>query len=380
VGEIIQNNKWRDVKLVLLMFYGIISGMQSAIQKLTDRERSRCHWLRFFMVLGFLLPIIALLLYFVHITNTFALKDAERSTADSTGVKRGPLPFPVGVDADEKTIAELPHIEEFLSKELSRTTEVGNDAIPVSFLRKAVAKLALLDWYQSLASAGATRVLVIQPGERKEQIAMNFAKILKWDEETKREFLVTVVSSDPVLLEGTFAPGTYMVTSDARPADIAPLISNRFNDEIVSRYPKDVAAKVPLSDALTVASLIEREAYDFEDMRYIAGVIWNRLFIDMNLQIDSTLQYAKGTKAPKTWWPKPVPNDKYIDSPYNTYQNSGLPPTPIANPSVDAILAALNPRETECMYYFHDKDSKFHCSKTYEEHVVLLKEYYGRGK
>jgi UPF0755 protein len=115
-------------------------------------------------------------------------------------------------------------------------------------------------------------------------------------------------------------------------------------------------------------------------MRHIAGVIWNRLFIDMNLQIDATLQYAKGTDAPKTWWPVPVPKDKYIESPYNTYQNSGLPPTPIANPSVDAVLAALNPRETDCMYYFHDKDSGFHCTETYEDHVAELKKYYGRGR
>jgi UPF0755 protein len=100
----------------------------------------------------------------------------------------------------------------------------------------------------------------------------------------------------------------------------------------------------------------------------------------MNLQIDATLQYAKGAKSKKTWWPKPIPSDKFIDSPYNTYQNSGLPPTPIANPSVDTVLAALNPRETECLYYFHDDESVFHCTKTYEEHVALLKQYYGRGK
>jgi cell division protein YceG involved in septum cleavage len=366
--------------LVFHTFYGIISGMRMSGVQITDQERSRCHWLRFFAVLGFSLPIIAIVLYFIHVTNTFALQDADVRPIEEGSLTQSPLPFPVGVDAEEKTIAELPHVEEFLSKELSRTTEEHPNGPPVSFLRKAVAKLALLDWYQSLASAGSSRILVIQPGERKEQIAMNFAKILKWNEETKREFLVTVISSDPVLLEGTFAPGTYVVTGDAQPSDIAPLISNRFNEEIVSRYPRDVATKVPLHDALTIASLIEREAYDFEDMRYIAGVIWNRLFIDMNLQIDATLQYAKGTDAPKTWWPKPVPNDKYIDSPYNTYQNSGLPPTPIANPSVDAILAALNPRETECLYYFHDMDSKFHCSKTYEEHVALLKKFYGRGK
>ena len=112
-------------------------------------------------------------------------------------------------------------------------------------------------------------------------------------------------------------------------------------------------------------------------MRYISGVIWNRLFIDMPLQIDATLQYARGTPGNnRTWWPVPVPRDKYIDSPYNTYQNIGLPPEPISNPSVDAIIAALNPRATDCLFYFHDTHGNFHCTATYEEHVELLREYY----
>ena len=145
-------------------------------------------------------------------------------------------------------------------------------------------------------------------------------------------------------------------------------------------FPEEIAEKVPLEDALAIASLLEREAYDFEDMRYISGIIWNRLFADMKLQLDATLQYAKGTKSPSSWWPRVVPADKYIVSPYNTYAHEGLPPTPIANPSIDAIVAALNPRKTNCMFYFHDRQSNFHCAETYEEHVELLKQHYGRGR
>ncbi len=97
----------------------------------------------------------------------------------------------------------------------------------------------------------------------------------------------------------------------------------------------------------------------------------------MNLQVDATLQYAKAnTKDTNEWWPDVVPKDKYIKSPYNTYLHKGLPPTPIANPSVGAILAALNPIETPCLYYFNDKKGEFHCSKTYKEHVALIRKYY----
>ena len=116
-------------------------------------------------------------------------------------------------------------------------------------------------------------------------------------------------------------------------------------------------------------------------VRAISGIIWNRLFANMNLQIDATLQYAKANStATKSWWPKVTPADLSRKSPYNTYVHSGLPPTPIANPSVAAVLAALNPLNTSCMFYFHDNAGRFHCSDTYTEHVTLLKKYFGQGK
>ena len=114
-------------------------------------------------------------------------------------------------------------------------------------------------------------------------------------------------------------------------------------------------------------------------MRMISGIIWNRLFINMNLQIDATLQYAKA-ETTKSWWPPVVPKDKYISSKYNTYAHKGLPPGPIASPSIAAVIAALNPKPTDCVFYFHDKRGQFHCSADYKGHVRLLKQYYGQGK
>ena len=135
---------------------------------------------------------------------------------------------------------------------------------------------------------------------------------------------------------------------------------------------------VPLSDALTVASLIQREA-NTNDMRIVSGIIWKRLFNNMKLQIDATVQYAKANRAKTSsnWWPQVIPGDSSIKSPYNTYLHEGLPPTPIANPSVAAVLAALNPIDTPCLFYFHDKKGQIHCTETYAEHTALLKKYYG---
>jgi len=110
----------------------------------------------------------------------------------------------------------------------------------------------------------------------------------------------------------------------------------------------------------------------------LASVFYNRLVINMRLQTDPTVQYALGYDADHdTWWTTPLSlDDLKIDSPYNTYLHSGLPPTPIASPSVAAVLAALNPIKTSCLYYFSDKAGDIHCTETYAEHVKLLKEYY----
>lgn len=285
--------------------------------------------------------------------------------------------FPIGVNPHKKEIIENPVVPTYFEEHVSVKSESAGTH--TSWFQKAVGRLALMSWYQNLASL-SSRILVIEPGERKEQIAEHFAKILGWNSVEKEEFLHGIESTAPELTDGKFFPGAYTVARGAAPDVVIPLVTDRFKNEVLARYGDDVEAVVPLSDTLIIASLLEREAYDFEDMRLIAGVIWNRLFIDMNLQIDATLQYAKGSTASEPWWPRVKPSDKYIASIYNTYKNSGLPPAPIANPSLDSILAALNPRKTDCMYYFHDRKAGFHCSKTYQEHVASLKQYYGQGK
>lgn len=305
------------------------------------------------------------LVCFILVIGSLLYKDAVPSA-----------PFPVGVDPENKLILEDPKVDDFSVVELAFEKDLSGDA---GWFKKTLRTLTRIEWYQHLATPGS-RLLTIEPGERKEEVADNFADILDWDEEEKKAFLEAALKSAPGLEDGHLFPDSYLVSYDSSPEAVAKLVDRRFEEEVESRYTSDVSRKVPLKDALTIASILEREAYDFTDMREISGVIWNRLFINMNLQIDSTLQYAKGSLPTSPWWPVPVPRDKYIDSPFNTYKNKGLPPAPIASPSLNAILAALNPKATDCLFYFHDSRSRFHCSPTYEEHVALLKQYYGRGK
>jgi len=284
--------------------------------------------------------------------------------------------FPLGVNPLDKTIVENPEVETYLKTHIvAQHRATPRDG----WFNKTLALLAQFDWYQNLASP-ISRILVVDSGERKEEVVRNFSKILRWNAEETDHFSTLVAGSSPALEDGKFTPGRYVVNKDASPEEVATMLLDQFDAQVLSRYPEEIAEVVPLKDALTIASLLEREAYDFEDMRYISGIIWNRLFVDMNLQLDASLQYAKADNGGSSWWPAVLPEDKYIHSPYNTYKHGGLPPAPIANPSSEAILAALNPKDTDCIFYFHDKDGGFHCTQTYEEHVSLLKKMYGQGR
>ncbi|MES2225231.1 MAG: endolytic transglycosylase MltG [Patescibacteria group bacterium] len=289
--------------------------------------------------------------------------------------------FPVTVDPSRKTITEDPQVEALLKLPPTRLpAAVGT----VDTLFRLIAlKVSQLPAYQQLAGAAGIHSLFvnISPGERQEQVAQSFGSELGWTAKQRAQFVAEAKSLEPDLPDGSTVPGIYFA-SVSDPADVAAIVHDRFSQEILSRYGTTTSDQVSLEDAVTIASLLQRESGGWDDMRLISGVIWNRQFKGMKLQIDATLQYAEATqsKGAGGWWPSVEPKDKYIKSLYNTYQNAGLPPGPIANPSVAAILAALNPKKTDCIFYFHDKNGNFHCTKTYAEHVALLKKYYGQGK
>lgn len=287
-------------------------------------------------------------------------------------------PFPVTVDPVNETIIEDPNVDALFGEEtesLSAAASVAGSAI--IWLANAVTSIP---GYSQIAGSDIAFVEV-KSGYRQEEVARSFGLALGWTKAEQAAFLKQLQETEPELLEGEAVPGMYMVSSAANASYVQELLSDRFERDVASRYSPEAEAVLPLNDVLTIASMLQRETRDPAEMRLISGIIWNRLWKGMNLQIDATLQYAKAsTTNTKSWWPTPVPKDKYIKSPYNTYQNEGLPPGPIASPSTEAILAALNPKKTDCIFYFHDRKGNMHCSEDYEGHVRLLKKYYGQGK
>ncbi len=325
---------------------------------------------------------LALLLAFLVVFGISLLLDSKSYffKASTTVLESQPEavePFPVGVNQWTKTIVEQPELNAYFSDTLALVDTPRKSS---GWGNKILALFGDSIWYQNLASP-VSRSIVIWPGERHEEISFHIGSVLRWSDEEEKVFSETIMATSPILSEGKFMPGRYVAHLDAAPEEVAAMVIEQFSTDILERYTEEVASQVSLEDALTIASLIEREASDFENMREVSGVIWNRLFIDMPLQLDATLQYARGSRLqePK-WWPVPRPQDKYIDSPFNTYQNAGLPPAPIANPSVEAVIAALNPRQSDCLFYFHDNQQNYYCSPDYETHVKKLKQVFGRGK
>ena len=306
---------------------------------------------------------------------------------DAEAVEKGLSPFPVTVDPKRKIIAESSEVNQLLESPDSplqaSALSAGNVAhLVFVWIASAIGNSSA---YQSMASVGSgtgTRFVTITPGMRREQVANAFGSVLGWTPAQKKAFLTPAPGHLLPLFEGSFVEGTYTVTKQTTPLMAQAFVNDRFSEEILAHYSTSTAAVVPLEQALIIASLIEREAGGADDMRLISGIIWNRLFLGMKLQIDATVQYAKASAVTgHGWWPRIVPStDMARKSPYNTYRNVGLPPGPIASPSVASVLAALNPKSTSCIFYFHDSRQNFHCSETYADHVTLLKQYYGRGR
>jgi UPF0755 protein len=215
------------------------------------------------------------------------------------------------------------------------------------------------------------RYVSIYDGFRKGEIADRLGQQLDWDKEKVQAFAEVPALCPLEGQEGYLASGRYLIHVKENEEIVEQTMMRTFQEVLRELNIKEENVSIP--QIIVIASLIQREAAGTEDMRLISGIIQNRLTINMPLQIDATLQYVKGTS--KNWWPVPKSEDKHLDSPFNTYKNKGLPPLPIATPSKDAIYAALNPLETDCLYYIHDSRRVIHCAKDYDQHKRNIRNY-----
>lgn len=199
-------------------------------------------------------------------------------------------------------------------------------------------------------------------GTRKEEMAHILQQTLGWTDAETLEWLTVDTAPAGGLAEGDYYPDVYLIPADQSPAQVAARLRGRFTDATASLAKEAAAKHLKWGDVLTLASIVEREAGK-SDKPLVAGILWNRVHKGMLLQADATLQYVKGTE--RNWWPIVHAEDKYLKSPFNTYQHAGLPPHPIANPGLASIAAVIDPAKTSCLYYLHDANHVIHCSVNY---------------
>ncbi|MEV0909971.1 endolytic transglycosylase MltG [Streptomyces hokutonensis] len=172
--------------------------------------------------------------------------------------------------------------------------------------------------------------------------------------------------------EGYLFPATYPLKEKATPESLLSFMVNtasrKFNGAPVAAGAQRNAMNV--YQAVTIASIVQAEAASKADMGKVARVIFNRLERGMPLQMDSTVNYALNRTTLRT-----TTSDTRVDSPYNSYQRMGLPPTPIDNPGEDAMRAAINPPPGDWLYFVTVKPGDTRFAATYEEHQRNVAEF-----
>ncbi|AUT59563.1 MULTISPECIES: endolytic transglycosylase MltG [Paraburkholderia] len=173
--------------------------------------------------------------------------------------------------------------------------------------------------------------------------------------------------------EGLFFPDTYLFDKDTSDLDVYRrayrLMKLRIDEAWVARAP-GLPYKTPY-DALTMASIIEKETGKASDRPMVAGVFANRLRVGMPLQTDPTVIYGMGESYSGHLRKK----DLQTDTPYNTYTRMGLPPSPIALPGVASLQAALNPAQTSALYFVSRGDGSSIFSDTLGDHNKAVDKY-----
>ncbi|WP_342581548.1 endolytic transglycosylase MltG [Ureibacillus sp. FSL W7-1570] len=232
--------------------------------------------------------------------------------------------------------------------------------------------------------------ITVPEGMTLEQIGKIVEKRTKYTKEqfmervNSKEFIENVMSTYPELftdeilngnirypLEGYLFPATYSFYDENVSLDdiILPMIDK--TNSVIGEYKSLLAEKeMTVHELLTFASLLEEEATEKTDRETIASVFYNRLEIGMPLQTDPSVLYALGGHKERVLY-----EDLKVQNPYNTYVNPGLPPGPIANAGVVSIEAALNPTDTEYLYFLADKEGNNHFAKSFEEHLQNKNQY-----
>ena len=206
------------------------------------------------------------------------------------------------------------------------------------------------------------RVTFIE-GERVSQFAERASAVLP-------EFDTDAFVALATPYEGQLFPDTYLIPPDFTAPDLIELLRSTYTQRLAPLQDKIANHQLAEAGIITLASIVEREANTPESKRLVAGILLDRMTIGMPLQADASIEYVLDKPLSQL-----TPADLEIDSPYNTYLNRGLPPTPIGNPGLTAIEAVLEPTPSDYLFYITGNDGNFYYARTYEEHQRNIARY-----
>ncbi|AEI15548.1 aminodeoxychorismate lyase [Flexistipes sinusarabici DSM 4947] len=187
------------------------------------------------------------------------------------------------------------------------------------------------------------------------------------DNVTNEDFVKNITGKQYPSLEGFLYPDTYYFPKSADPADVAKLMYQNF----LQMLPENFESKVnkyglDMYEGVILASIVQKETYSKSEYPIVASVFYNRLRKGMRLQSDPTIIYGVYPIFDGNLQDKHLEN---AGNPYNTYQHSGLPPTPICSPSKGALKGVANPADTDYLYFVAGENGSHLFSETYREHV-----------
>ena len=231
-------------------------------------------------------------------------------------------------------------------------------------------------------------LIVVPEGLRVEEVGelvvgLGVASIAEWETALALPRREPSLRSRPAGadLTGYLFPATYPLSEDTNAARLLAAMVRAFEDAVSPAMRSQVEASgMTLHEVLTLASIIEREALLPKERGIIASVFLNRIEAGIALYADPTVQFAitegSESRPPDGWWKRELTlEDLAFDSPYNTYIVAGLPPGPIANPGLGAILAVLRPAETEYLYFVAVGDGSHAFAETLAEHEANVVRY-----
>ncbi|MDR3258189.1 MAG: endolytic transglycosylase MltG [Fusobacteriaceae bacterium] len=264
------------------------------------------------------------------------------------------------------SLSQLPISKNVAFKIYLKYFRNGGRNIKVGYydINKSMNVIQLIDLFEM--GIDKTYKVTVPEGYTVEQIVSLLENKNKIDKEKFYDILNKKIDEFPYNtpdgnFEGYFYPETYFISENAD----EEIIINTFLNEFLKRFPPDkYPDKDEFYEKLIMASILEREAMLDSEKPIMSSVFYNRIKLGMVLASDATVNFVFKYEKKRILY-----KDLRVDSPYNTYKNTGLPPAPISNPSVVSVEAAYNPADTDYLFFVAKGDGGHFFSKTYKEHI-----------